>query len=252
MNGSQTLRTAALSAALVCALAGKAQAVTINNGGFEAGLSSWTRADQIGSDGAFFTQTGSSSPVNGFSVATPPQGTTAAMTDAQGPGSHVLYQDFLVDAGTGPRFLKFSLFLNSDTDFRTPSSLDFATAALNQQARVDIMTTSPNAFSVAGGDVLMNVFQTQTGDPLTSGYTPFMIDVTSLLQAHAGQTLRLRFAEVDNVSFMNFGVDDVGFVTRDAGDLVPEPPSLALAVSGLIPLLGLLATRRRRTSGASS
>jgi len=245
MNGFPMLRGAALAAALVCALAGKAQAVTINNGGFESGFSSWTRADQVGSDGTFYTQTGSTSPVNGFSVAAPPEGAAAAMTDAQGPGSHVLYQDFVVDAAPGTRFLKFSLFLNSDADFRTPGTLDFATAALNQQARVDLMTTSGDPFSVTGGDILQNLYQTQPGDPLTSGYTPFMIDVTSLLSAHVGQTLRLRFAEVDNVSFMNFGVDDVAFVERGTGDLVPEPPSLALAASGLLPLVS---ARRRRVA----
>ena len=142
MKVFQTLRTPALVAALVCALAGKAHAVSINNGGFEAGFSSWTRVDQVGSDGSFLLQSGSVSPVNGFSVAPPPQGATAAMTDQQGPGSHVLYQDFLVDAISGPRFLKFSLLLNSGADFVTPASLDFATPALNQQARVDILTTS--------------------------------------------------------------------------------------------------------------
>jgi hypothetical protein len=166
------------------------------------------------------------------------------MTDQQGPGSHVLYQDFLVDAGSGPRFLKFSLFLNSGAEFVTPGTLDFATAALNQQARVDIMTTSANLFSVAGGDVLQNLFQTQPGDPLTSGYTTYTIDVTSLLTAHVGQTLRLRFAEADNVFFMNFGVDDVAFVDRPSSDVVPEPSSLALVWGGLLPLLALRLRRR--------
>src|SRR3954466_7364699 len=81
---------------LVCALALRAQAASINNGGFESGFSGWTRADQLGSEGQFALQTGTVSPVNAFTVAAPPQGTPAAMTDAFGPGSHVLYQDFLV------------------------------------------------------------------------------------------------------------------------------------------------------------
>src|SRR5207249_4987568 len=85
--------------------------VVINNGGFEAGLASWTRADQLGSVGTFALQTGTTSPVNGTTVPAPPGGTRAAMTDAQGPGSHVLYQDFVVPSfavGSGP--LSFSLF----------------------------------------------------------------------------------------------------------------------------------------------
>ena len=71
----------------------------IANGGFEAGFASWTRVDQLGSEGTFFSQSGTLSPVNGDPVPAPPQGTTAAMTDAPGPGSHVLYQDFAATAG---------------------------------------------------------------------------------------------------------------------------------------------------------
>jgi hypothetical protein len=67
----------------------------IANGGFEAGLTSWTKSDQLGSEGTFFSQSGTSSPVNGDPVPAPPEGTKAAMTDAEGPGSHVLYQDFV-------------------------------------------------------------------------------------------------------------------------------------------------------------
>ncbi|MGV3722207.1 MAG: PEP-CTERM sorting domain-containing protein [Actinomycetota bacterium] len=246
MKALETWRAVTLATVLVCALAGEARAVTINNGGFESGFSSWTRVDQVGSDGGFSSQTGNASPVNGFSVAAPPEGATAAMTDQQGPGAHALYQDFLVDASANSRFIKFSLYLNSGFEFTNPGSLDFATPSLNQQARVDIMTASADPFSVAGGDVLQTLFQTQSSDPLESGYTSYLIDVTSLLQAHQGQTLRLRFAEVDNVSFLNFGVDDVGFVEQTTGDLVPEPSSLALAASGLLPLLSLTSLRRRR------
>ncbi|MCC2669232.1 MAG: hypothetical protein K0Q72_1703 [Armatimonadetes bacterium] len=245
MKASRALRTVGLAAALVCALAGKAHAITINNGGFEAGLSSWTSVNQLGSDGGFSVQTGTSSPVNGFSVAAPPQGVAAAMSDQQGPGAHALYQDFVVNAASGPRFLKFSIYLNSGADWVTPPTLDFATAAPNQQARVDLLSASSDPFSVAGGDVLQNLFQTQVGDPLVLGYATYMVDVTALLQAHEGETLRLRFAQSDNVNFLNFGVDDVAFV-EGAGDLVPEPGSLSLALGGMLPLLGLATARRRR------
>src|SRR5512136_63297 len=68
----------------------------ITNGGFEPGLAGWTVADQVGSDGAFMLQSGTSSPVLGDPVPSPPGPTHAAMTDAQGPGSHLMYQDFAV------------------------------------------------------------------------------------------------------------------------------------------------------------
>jgi hypothetical protein len=73
----------------------------IANGGFEAGLGGWTSADQVGSDGTFFWQIGTASPVNGDPVPAPPGGLYAAMTDAQGPGSHVLYQNITFTARLG-------------------------------------------------------------------------------------------------------------------------------------------------------
>src|SRR5207248_142539 len=107
----------------------------ISNGGFEAGLASWTRVDQLGSEGTFFSQSGSASPVNGDPVPPPPQGIGAAMTEAQGPGSHVLYQDFVATPGAAA--LSFALFIgNRASQFATPASLDFSTPTLNQQARV--------------------------------------------------------------------------------------------------------------------
>src|SRR6266446_7085481 len=109
----------------------------IANGGFESGLTSWTRVDQLGSEGTFFSQSGTLSPVNGNPVPAPPEGTMAAMTDAQGPGSHVLYQDLVATADAAA--LRFALFIgNRASLFATPASLDFSTPTLNQQARVDI------------------------------------------------------------------------------------------------------------------
>ena len=81
------------------AAAQTASAQILTNGGFEAGFSGWTRADQLGSNGTFAMQSGTLSPVNGIVVPAPPGGTTAAMTDSQGPGAHVLYQDFTVPSG---------------------------------------------------------------------------------------------------------------------------------------------------------
>ena len=77
---------------MVCLVAsGVANATPlILNGGFESGFTSWTRLNQLGSEGAFSLQTGTVSPVNGDPVPPPPGGMFAAMTDALGPGSHVL------------------------------------------------------------------------------------------------------------------------------------------------------------------
>ena len=219
----------------------------ILNGGFESGFTSWTRVDQLGSEGTFVLQSGPLSPVNGDPVSAPPQGLTAAMTDAFGPGAHVLYQDFVVPAEGA--LLSFSLFIgNRAGAFAIPAAavgLDFSTPALNQQARVDIMRAGAGAFSVAPADIALNLFQTQVGAPLVSGYTSFNFDLTSLFTANVGQTLRLRFAETDNIERFQFGVDNVSLETAST---VPEPQSIQLFGTGL---LVLLAFRRRIRRDAS-
>ena len=211
----------------------------ILNGGFESGFASWFRVDQLGSDGTFVLQTGTLSPVNGDTVPAPPGGINAAMTDAAGPGSHALYQDFVVPAEGA--VLTFSIFIGNRADrFVTPATLDFSTPALNQQARVDILRGGSNPFSVAPADIVMNLYQTQVGNTLVSGYNNFTFDLTSLFSANVGQTLRLRFAETDNLAPFQFGVDNVSLETTS---VVPEPHIIPLLGTGL---LALLAIRRRR------
>jgi hypothetical protein len=227
-------RTAGLALALIAG-ASAAHAQVLVNPGFESGLTGWTVANQ--GNGGWFSQSGTSSPPTVFVVPPPPEGSFTAMTSQGGAGAHVLYQDFVVPLSVGPTNLSFSYFIgNRAGAFFTPSTLALNLGA-NQQARVDIITTTADVFSVLPADVLLNVFQTQVGDPLVSGYTAFSTDITALFQAHAGQTLRLRFAEVDNQLFFNFGVDNVAFSSP-----VPEPSTYGLL--GGVALLGLVARRR--------
>jgi len=207
----------------------------IANGGFEAGLTSWTKADQLGSEGSFFSQSGTVSPINGDPVPAPPEGTKAAMTDAAGPGSHVLYQDFVATADAAA--LRFALFIGNRADrFATPLSLDFSTPTLNQQARVDILKSTADPFSVAAADVLANLYQTKVGDPLVNGYNTITTDISALLAAHVGETLRLRFAETDNLLKFQLGVDNVRIDPISAP--IPEPPSTLLFGTALALLVG--------------
>lgn len=231
---------------LIGAWAVPAQALIVN-GGFELGFSGWTRIDQVGSEGTFHLQAGTVSPVTLSPVPPPPEGVTAAMTDAGGPGSYVLYQDVFIPAAVGPTTLSFQLLVqNSAPDFFVADHLDFATPDLNQQARVDILLASADPFSVSASDVLLPVFRTAAGDPLLSGYTEHSIDVTALLNAHPNTALRLRFAEVDNVNIFQFGVDDVRLGAPPA-QAVPEPATHLLALAAL---LGI-AWRCRASSPAS-
>lgn len=229
---------------LACACLSSALAApVIVNGGFESGFSGWTRADQLGSAGGFGLQTGTTSPVLADPVPAPPGGRTAAMSDADGPGSHVLYQDFTATAG--PATLSFQLFIGNRGDrFATPDTLDFSIAAINQQARVDILRPGADPFSLAAADILLTLYASAAGDALIDGYTTISADVGALMGAHAGQSLRLRFVETDNLAPLQMGVDEVQFST---GNAVPAPGTLALA--GLALLAGAL--RRRRRAGAA-
>jgi hypothetical protein len=229
--------------AFTCALVLPAEAAQIlTNGGFEAGFSGWSRADALGSDGTFFIQNGTASPLNGDAVPTPPGPINAAMSDGGGPGAHVLWQDFTIST-TAPRFLlSFDLFIgNRAALFATPApaSLDFGINAANQQVRVDILISSAGAFSVAASDVLLNLYQSKAGDPLVSGYTNYSFDITPLVVANLSNTLRIRFAETDNLAELQAGVDNVSLLSQ-----IPEPSSLLTMASGC--LLGLATLLRRR------
>ncbi len=225
----------------------------IANGGFEAGFASWTRLDALGSDGTFFVQSGSASPVNGDPVPAPPQGNFAAMTDALGPGSHLLYQDFTAVGGNA--MLVFDLFIGNRSDrFARPANQSLAfdltsqtgLQTLNQQARVDILLAAADPFSVAAADILLTLYLTQEGDALVSGYTTITADIGALLTAHAGQTLRLRFAETDNLAQFQLGVDNVSI------EAVPEPASIALLGAALAAWWTGRRAGRRRTLAAAT
>jgi len=232
------LRTSsvAIAGALVFVLGHASAAQIITNGTFDAGLTGWTKSDQTGSDGTFSVQTGGVSPLSGTAVPLPPGAPNAAMTDAQAPGTHVLYQDFTFTGTVASAVLSFDLYLGNRADTYSvpnPATLDFAVAAFNQQARVDFLLGSAGPFSVASSDILLNVFQTNPGGPTSSGYTSYSFQIASLLNANVNRTLRLRFAEADNVAQFQLGVDNVSLETS----AVPEPSSL---ITGGIGLVGLL------------
>lgn len=234
------------AAILFLALSRSASSQAISNGGFEANggtqtslFNDWTGADLPGSADSFYVQSGIGTPVFGNLTPPPPEGQYAAMTDSGGAGSHVLYQDFVVPVGGSSAILSFQAYINNQAaDFVAPATLDYS-AGDNQQARVDLLLASSDPFSVAGSDVLLNLYQTQPSDPLTSGYTLVNTDITSVLMAHAGETLRLRFAEVENLQTLNFGVDDVRLT------VVPEPSAIALLPASVLIGAACLSRRRR-------
>jgi VCBS repeat-containing protein len=183
----------------------KSPGSNFKNGGFEldsASLANWTALDLSGS-GGWFLQTGTFTPLTGFIVSSPPEGLHAAMTDMTGPGTHILYQDFVVPPSA---VLSFDFYVQNQAAVwavPVPETLDFNVAP-NQHIRADIMDPSAPADDVGSG-VLMNIFLTHGSDPFEFGY----VTATADLSAFAGQTVRLRFAGVETEFFQFFGVDNV-------------------------------------------
>jgi hypothetical protein len=193
------------------------------NDGFEAGavdtnvIPCWTVVDQAGGSGSWCNQAGTLPPQGACagsttSVAAPPEGLHAAMTNQSGPGSHVLYRCGVLRSGS----ISFELYVNNEADaFFNPSSLDYGVFQ-NQQFRADLVTAAGVAadpFTTSPGTALLNIYQTLPGDPPVSGYTT----VTADASAYVGRAVCLRFAEVENQWFFHAGVDDVNIDLRSRG-----------------------------------
>ncbi len=213
----------------------------IANGGFEAAtpFESWTIVDQPDSAGTWCPQSGTSAPGfpcgnsggSGATVSAPPEGSTAAMTDQDEPSSSVLYQCVSLPDSLVSAELSFQLYLlnlagegkGKGDDYASPPSLDYNYKGPNQQFRADVVSNAgigADPFTVSGDDILLNVYQTQPGDPFESGYDLVSAD----LSAFAGQTICVRFAMADNVFFFNAGVDDVRLEIQ-----MPEPTDTPVA-----------------------
>lgn len=179
----------------------------IENGGFETGtFAGWTVVDVAGGDTVGFRVINDTlTPVSNHVVLAPPESTYAAITDQNGEGTHLLYQDVSLPEGRTAT-LRATIYLQNEA----PDYVIAPTAGLafdsepNQQFRVDVMNPAADVTDVGAG-VLLNVYRTDPGDPLASGY----IQLTADLTPFAGQTVRIRFAEVDNQNWLHAGVDAV-------------------------------------------
>jgi hypothetical protein len=195
----------------------------LGNGDFETGdLAEWTDKPYVqGSFGGWFVYEDGTTPptddariydYNVFEVSDPPQGRYAAVTDGNSKGLRILYQDFTV---SGPSVLHATVFYLTrfspgygQARIIAPDS--FSTGP-NQQFRIDLIDPEAPIASVADEDVLATVFRTMEGDPTTLEPT----EVTFDLSPWDGQTIRLRFAEIDDQGSFFAGVDDVRIEPSD-------------------------------------
>ncbi|MBD2693341.1 hypothetical protein [Anabaena catenula] len=235
------LLTVTLTATIFGSLTNPSQALEfVNNGSFENGFTGWTVLSQTGSMGNVSITSGGTSPISSSTIPLPTQGTRYAVTDQNGLGSYVLYQDITLSSGS-TYSLSFNYFAQTAAPLYVGSNMSLNTIQ-NQHARVDIMTPFSAGFdpfnSAPNTNVLANVLApTASPSNFTSvtGYnlTPF-----------AGQTIRLAFRQVDNQTYFQFGIDNVSIQSAAA----PVPFGLntetSLAV-GLPLFLGLRLLKKK-------
>ncbi len=184
--------------------AGVAGAELVTNGGFETGdFTGWHLQEQSGGAGTWSVYSGTVSPLSAHPIPAPPQGTFAAISDQNDVASSILYQDIALPPGTTDKLSMYAYYTGYTT-MDSPPSLDDNVSG-NQQFRIDVMRPSAPLTSVAPSDILKTVFATQTGGAESMAPTV----VTADLSAFAGQTVRLRIAQVDNSDYLNAGVDAV-------------------------------------------
>jgi hypothetical protein len=127
-----------------------------------------------------------------------------------------------------PLTLSFKLFLGNRNGggwiIPTSGTLRHDAGVANQHVRVDIISPTVSIEDVGSG-VLSNIFISEPDTALILEYQ----QITADLSRFAGQTIRLRFAEVDNQFFLQMGIDDVQICTDD---LIQDNP-IVLTQPGL-------------------
>jgi CubicO group peptidase (beta-lactamase class C family) len=208
---------------------------------FESGAITGWRAVGRGSGGWFVYADGhqapdpaQSDPNAPFDVPDPPQGRFAAVTDANGPGTRILYRDLRLE---GRFTLQASVFYAGTGPLSSPATLAHDTPEANQQYRIDLLSPSAPIDSVAKNDVLANLFHTSPDDPARRPPTEVRLDVS----AWAGRTVRLRLATTGNQGPLRVGVDNIRFQRIGDADgrvervVTPRPSSAVDLVLDRLP-----------------
>ena len=216
---------------------------------FESGaLTDWRAAGSgsgdwfVYTDGKKAPDPAQSDPNVPFAVPDPPQGTHAAVTDMNGPGTRILYRDVRLD---GRFTFHATVFVSGSAPLSSPDSLAHDAREPNQQFRIDLLGTSAPIDSVAKGDVLVNVFRTSPSDPARRGPVHVRMD----LSHWAGQTVRLRLAQADNSGPLRVGVDNIRFerVAEEGDDRVE-----LLATPEALSALNLVLRRMTQTDALAA
>lgn len=198
---------AALVASALCSAS--AAAATVTNGGFESGFDGWTIADAPGSLGQWLTTADTELPISGNTALAPANG-MAAVVDQDDTTSSVLYQDIKLEPEANHQLSFNYWYDNQEGAWLIPDPLGFQIPDdAVQMIRIDLTRPGSDPLTGAPGDILRTIVAPSGSDPVNIPWTP----VTTDLSEFAGQTVRLRFADMNNVFYLHLGVDDVAVTT---------------------------------------
>jgi hypothetical protein len=180
---------------------------------------------------------GGTTPDSGHPYAfNPAGGNFFALSDQTGPGSYSLTQSFTLSSAATVH-VSFDFFANNWDGGPFNNGRDFHTSP-NQNAEVDILTGGADPFTNSSADIVATLWG-PGGDPVTSP-NPWATYADTL--SLAAGTYQIRFAETDNQSYFNMGVDNVSVS-------VPEPSTWALLAFGFASL-GLASIRKKHQAAS--
>jgi hypothetical protein len=228
--------TSALGTASILISATPVNAVLVN-GEFELeDLNGWTQVNQPDGSGRWVLTPGGRAPISRVPIPRPTIGAQYVVTDQAGPGSHVLFQDIVLEANSR-HTLSFDWFAQNTAagGLLNPGTMDYS-GAPNQQFRVDLVPTSFSDWfgPSASNGILANILAPVAQPYPVSSFSNLAFDLTPW----AGSTVRVAFRAAENRFFFEAGVDNV----RLSSTPIPEP---GLLISlGLVSGLGVVLRRR--------
>lgn len=232
----KTLVKFALVAAVVGAtFASTASAASIVNGNFESGgTAGWSIFTVPTSAGGWQTYSGTTSPMSSGDTDPIPAaiGTASAVADQTGEMASVLYQDVALEPGMS-HTLDFSYWFATFAPFTATNNIafPFPSGPDDQQVIIDVIKSSASPITANPADSLATVYRSNLGDATTRNWTNATVDLSTF----AGQTVRVRFLDINQNSYLLVGVDNVAITSKDV---------LAPTISGL-----KLSKTRFRTAG---
>ncbi len=243
------MKTAAIAVVLFCALplARATETFLITNGTFETGtLTGWTAT----TGAPFMDVTGSCN--DGFAAQSSAVGCATGTNPAFGTYaaySSTSFPSISNNVGEWDNFLSQNIVVPMGPIMNATLSLDYT--ATWGSAGTYFHGVNVEAAILQGSTFLYSTgFVINPGTGGSVGWTAFSGDITSILAAHAGQTLTFELESIGfydtrgggagNVNTLSTGYDNVQIAVN-----APEPGGVWMAAGGLLLLLGSRVIRRR-------